>query len=340
MRSSRDDREGRHYREAEADRARRAHLARRRLMEERRARPPLEVIRRAEPDRIVARMRRAISPQELDFVEALLGDPGLDPEAAAASMGLDPEDGLRLLRKHTVAAAVAAAMRARSTRAQLRPDFVLARWRAVVEADPRELSEYWIVPCRHCWGEDHGYQWTEAELQRAVLKHKLDWARRNGDDVEAPPFDIGGGTGYTTNDVPMRGPDYFAFRGQPEDLANSDHSCPECHGEGEPHAVFHDTRTLSPEAALLFQSVEIKNGSIKLNMRDQVEAEKFLAQHSGLLVERKLVLVADAKSLTDKELDDALAGDFTELDAIEHDPSAEGATLLPVDAEAGEEAAG
>jgi hypothetical protein len=205
--------------------------------------------------------------------------------------------------------------------------YVKACWLRVAAADRRELSEYWQVCCRHCWGERHHYQWRdEEEYNEALRKHKQDWKL---DDL--------GGYGYTINRTPMRGPDYVAFiervceeseRSPPRYLAaNSDHDCPRCFGHGEGRAIYHDTRYLSPAGRAIFLGVKkTAGGGIEIQTRDPDHALTQLGKHLGMLNNRETIKTLDPALMTRENLIAAIAG-YTEL----HGPDGadEDVPLLP-----------
>jgi phage terminase small subunit len=265
--------------------------------------------------------RPILTPQESRFVDEYTLD--TDGDAAAERAGYPADRGNFLLTRPKIRAAIEIALRYRADKNRVKQDFVLQRWLQVLRADPRELVEHWRVPCRNCWGSDHGHQYTDVELRRELQQHlakqlKLPEAKRVA-------FDDSGGGGYTINKMPMRGPDWIAFVQENARVsgvplfgfeANSDHSCPHCFGHGLPHTIVHDTRYLSPDAALLFQGIKHTRDGPDILIRDRGETEQLVARHMGYFVERKLVLVADATKMTEEELRLAIAEAETERDQL------------------------
>lgn len=59
--------------------------------------------------------------------------------------------------------------------------------------------------------------------------------------------------------------------------------CLQCCGEGEPKAIYSDTRLLSPKAALLYAGAhEGRRGHIGITMHDQLQALELVGRHLGL----------------------------------------------------------
>ena len=75
----------------------------------------------------------------------------------------------------------------RAKRLHITQDDVLARIWAIATADVNELVQYRRNCCRFCYGEDHRYQWTDSEFERATLEAK----NRGWPQPEAP-----GGNGF------------------------------------------------------------------------------------------------------------------------------------------------
>lgn len=259
-----------------------------------------------------------LSEADLRFVDEYLID--ADVEAAAKRAGFPEYAASKLWSRKEIRASVQIQQRRRNERVEVQQDYVLRRWLQVLEADPRELSEHWRVACRHCWGHDHRYQWSDHELREAQLKHELQ-QRRIKSEEDRVEFDDLGGDGYTILKDPMRGEDWveFVLRRNipiPDPEANAPHTCPACWGFGIPHIMFHDTRTLSPAAALLYKGVKVTPGGYEIMTRDQEPTEQLVARHQGYFVERKLVLIADAAKMNELELEAAIEDELRERDRL------------------------
>lgn len=278
-----------------------------------------------------------LQPQEAWFVEEYLVD--LNAVAAAERAGYEQPEraGPKLLASRKIQRSITLAKARRATRTQIESDYVVKRWTMVVAADPRELQELWMVACRYCWGVDHRFQMTDGEYREARAEHQekmLDVARDKRID-----FDEQGGPGYTINRFPCRGPDFVAFakaQGQTME-ATADHSCPECHGHGVATPIYHDTRTLSPAAALLYKGVRrTPNGGFEVIMRDQEHAEAMLAKHLGNFNPKTLPPKPVAEMQDDELAADLQAngvdieGEFTRLDGGAEAPASGPGVPAPV----------
>lgn len=238
-----------------------------------------------------------------------------NPRAAALRAGFkNPEYGRTLMENARIMSAIEARMAGRADRVVVGQDFVLRRWFQLATADARELVGIWFVPCRHCWGIDHSYQYTDLELRDAIAAHRYEMLKLPLD--QRRDFDERGGGGYTINREPCRGEDWTerevrrheAMGREPPELEpTAGHSCPACFGDGTMRPWIADTRNLSPSAATLYNGYKItKDGSLQVMMRDRSHAEDMLAQHLGMLVQRNVNMNIDLFKLSDEQLDEVL----------------------------------
>jgi hypothetical protein len=160
----------------------------------------------------------------------------------------------RLLRNAQVQAYLSERQKTLQERTEITQEMVLKRWWEIATADPNDLVQYRRLCCRHCWGIDHLYQWTESEFQKAQSD-----ADENG--KEAP--DGAGGVGYDVNREP-----------NPE--------CPECGGEGRGKIHVNDTRRLKGAARLLYAGVKSGKEGLEVKMQDQAKALENVARHIGM----------------------------------------------------------
>lgn len=168
----------------------------------------------------------------------------------------------RLLSNAKVRRAIDEQVQAQMARTLITQDWVLGQWAAIATADPGEVSQLRIGCCRHCHGIDHGYQYVDdAEYQEA--QHA---AEAKGCDL--PAF---GGYGYARHITPAA-------------------DCPMCGGEGVRRQYLADTRSLSPQARLLFDGVDQTKDGIKVKVRDRDAALAYIAKHLGMLSNSKLEL--------------------------------------------------
>lgn len=140
---------------------------------------------------------------------------------------------------------------------------VLNSYLARLRADPRELSEIWVGPCRYCRGTDHLYQFTDGELRRAKAKHEerrlLRIENGKGDIGE---FDEQGGGGFNITLAPCT-------------------ACPNCGGAGVARSVLKDSRNYSADALALFVSAHEGKEGIKVNVNDRDAALQQIARYVG-----------------------------------------------------------
>lgn len=146
------------------------------------------------------------------------------------------EQGARLLAKVSVSQAIAEQQKKSLARTIGTADEILAQMWQLATFDANELTQYRRGCCRHCWGVDHNYQWTEYEYRQAAEK-----AERMGKE---PPDDSGGLDYNRTID------------------ANPD--CPVCSGEGVGRVYMQDTRKLSPIARLAYSGTKITKGGVEV----------------------------------------------------------------------------
>jgi len=94
-----------------------------------------------------------LTPKQQRFVAEYLVD--LNATQAATRAGYSPktaeQQGYQLLKKTSVAAAIAKAQAKRSAKLEIQADFVLSRWAEIADADPNELIQYRRGPCEKCW---------------------------------------------------------------------------------------------------------------------------------------------------------------------------------------------
>lgn len=273
-------------------------------------------------------LRSALDARQVKFIDELLSHPRSDAVEAAERAGYQRREVSALLANRAVRAAVETAKRYRADRMTAQQDHVLRRWAQIVRADPRELVEHWRVPCRRCWGHDHGYQFTDVELREAIATHRFKQLKLPAQD--RAEFDDQGGGGFTINRDPCRGPDLVKFievhrlrAGLPslELEANSDHSCPACYGHGTSYVYYHDTRHLSADAAALYLGMDETRNGMKIVMRSKPEAEQFLARHLGVL--RPDSVPTDPREMTEEQVDAVLSahgltieGDYASLSDV------------------------
>lgn len=202
----------------------------------------------------------ALTNKQRRFVDEYLIDLNATQAAIRAGYSAKRADaiGHENLRKPEVAAYLAEAMQARSERTQITADMVLQKWWDLANVDANELVEYRRDNCRHCWGLDHQYQWTEAEFERAK-NEAIDEGKEQPDCI--------GGFGFVATREP-----------NPE--------CPECAGEGRGKIHVHDTRRLKGAARALYAGVHQGKDGLKVLLEDRSKALDNVAKHLGMFKER------------------------------------------------------
>lgn len=176
---------------------------------------------------------------------------------------------VRLLGDARVQALIAEQMERVSKEANVEAADVLREWFAIATADPSKLMHVRRLNCRHCWGFDHGYQWSAKEYAEAVDK-------AIAEGKPCPPCDGG-------------------FDWAPKHEPNP--ACPECGGEGHEDVYFADTESVTgPERKLIAGIKRTKDG-LEIKMRDQDAALSNIAKHLGLLIERRELTGKDGKPL-------------------------------------------
>ncbi|TFZ03075.1 hypothetical protein EZ313_17840 [Ramlibacter henchirensis] len=157
-------------------------------------------------------------------------------------------------------------MNERATVAAVPANQVLVRLWEMATADPRELVEIRVGACRNCWGQYHGYQYTEAEFERAFHEHVQSEAKRKraeGEAYDPKPMREKGGAGYDAGRKP-----------HPE--------CPECSGRGNTRVILKDMRSLSPGARMLLRSVKVTKHGPQILLRSRLPALVKVGKHLGM----------------------------------------------------------
>lgn len=135
---------------------------------------------------------------------------------------------------------------------------VLENWSAIAKADPNDLVQVVHTACRHCYGIDHAYQWTQPELDRAVTI---------AIERQMPQPEAIGGCGY---DITL----------------DPNPQCPQCNGEGLTTTRISDSRALSGNAKLLYAGAKNTKYGVEVLLRDQDAALQNIARHLGMFIER------------------------------------------------------
>lgn len=161
-----------------------------------------------------------LTAQQRLFVAEYLKDGNATQAAIRAGYSKKTAEqiGHQLLKKTSVAQAIAQQQKKSIARTLGSADEVLAQMWQLATFDANQLSQYRRGACRYCWGFGHHYQWRDAvEFNEALAKVE--------DNERAKLPEDPGGYGYDHNREP-----------------NSD--CPRCNGDGIGQPYFADTRKL------------------------------------------------------------------------------------------------
>jgi len=206
-----------------------------------------------------------LTPKQERFVEEYLID--LNASDAARRAGYSAKSarliGQQLLAKTSLALAISEKRAKLEAKLEMTRDQYIARMAQLFTADPRGLVEYKRGCCRYCWGVNHAYQWTDAELQDAQAK-----AINEG----KPAPDASGGTGYNRNRKP-----------NPE--------CPECGGDGYGRVIIRDSSEIDADARVLLAGYKRTKDGEEVLMHAQQKAGETLGKIMGWLDERPTVQV-------------------------------------------------
>jgi len=223
---------------------------------------------------------KPLNAQQRAFVDALLADPKRNAteaylrvytvstrEAASASAG-------RLMADPRVHALIEKKDEEIAAGSKLTRELLAEHLRQLVIADPRDLMEFYRGACRYCHGHKHRYQFTPAELERALESYKANDAaavlKRVPGHVPDPMclrFDYRGGVGFNPHNRPHP-------------------ACPECFGHGEGYSYVKDTRDLTPEAARLYAGVKQTKEGLEIKVRSQDKMVELALRANGMLTER------------------------------------------------------
>ncbi len=189
---------------------------------------------------------------------------------AAVRAGYSPKTAYTIghsnLKKQTIRDEINRLLAERRLDNKFMVQVVLDRWFQIANADPNELVQYRRVNCRHCWGQDHYYQWTTVvEYQKAVADAKV--------QKKAKP-DCDGGYGFDKTREPHA-------------------DCPECRGEGRGELHIRDTTKLVGDARLLYAGAKVTKEGLVIEMHSKEKALENIARFLGMFVDRKEITGKD-----------------------------------------------
>jgi hypothetical protein len=203
----------------------------------------------------------ALTDKQRRFVDEYLID--LNATQAAIRAGYSQKNankvGPEILGKTWFQAAVAGRRKEAAAKTAITPEAVLQRWWELANVDVNEIVEYRRDNCRHCWGEDHEYQWTHGEFEKA---------QRDAEDQGKPGPSCAGGFGFVHNREPNA-------------------ECPECGGEGRGKVHVHDTRRLKGAARRLYAGVHQGKDGLKALIDDRTKALDNVSRILGLYSDKR-----------------------------------------------------
>ncbi len=258
---------------------------------------------------------QGLNAREQKFVAEYLVDFNQTRAAHAAgwSERFSSMQGSWLVRQPHIMAEIQRQLVSNRKKLQLSREDLMQFWYDLAYADPRELIPVMVRCCRHCWGEEHDYQFTAIELRELYRQHRAKHkASRN-----PPNMDTRGGEGFDQKRLPFS-------------IANGqDHDCPQCYGLGVQIAEPLDLTKLSRGANLLIQGIKIgRYGEVEVKFADRGQAVQKLAEYLGYIKPRRGLWDFDFDQLTMDQIDallrEARTRGFLEdsemVNVIENDP--------------------
>jgi phage terminase small subunit len=212
------------------------------------------------------------------------------------------DSAFNLLSNSEIVAAIEERQREVAAAASLTVQWVLDQWRQIASADPNDLIYTELECCRHCYGLNHEYQWTQFEFGKVVeesMNHRCGEKCGAPCAKKVPPLALGG-FGFTPHKSP-----------------NPD--CPRCHGNGQLRVCVADSRSVKGPARRLYAGVKQTQHGIEVKMRDQDAALSNIAKYLGMLIDKRElagpngqpipIAQFSAKDLTDDQLAQVLLQD-------------------------------
>lgn len=187
------------------------------------------------------------------------------PDEASLSCGNRAYD---LQQVPAIAAMIAEKRKEASDRAKFSVDNALELLRKIIDADPAEMIAIRRGACRHCWGDDHKYQWREPDFWEAMTDAEAEAAvsLARGRDPKSRAAarlpDLAGGFGYNATKPPHE-------------------DCPKCDGQGLQRTHAPDTRYLSEGARLAYQGVKETRSGIEILMMTREKALDLYGKFAG-----------------------------------------------------------
>ncbi|EPC0943685.1 terminase small subunit [Citrobacter freundii] len=229
-----------------------------------------------------------LTAQQSLFVAEYLKDGNATQAAIRAGYSKKSAEqiGYQLLKKTSVAQAIAQQQKASIARTLGSADEVLEQMWQLATFDANQLSQYRRGACRYCWGFGHHYQWRDmVEFEEQRLKA----LERKGKE----PVDVGG-YGYDHNREPNP-------------------ACPRCNGDGIGQPYFADTRKLPPDAALAYSGVKLGKHGVEITAISRERMYEAVMKRLGLadseFAQRLQQIEIERRQLEIEKLRKEMAGD-------------------------------
>jgi len=229
-----------------------------------------------------------LTAQQRLFVAEYLKDGNATQAAIRAGYSKKSAEqiGYQLLKKTSVAQAIARQQKASIARTLGSADEVLEQMWQLATFDANQLSQYRRGACRYCWGFGHHYQWRDmVEFEEQRLKA----LERKGKE----PVDVGG-YGYDHNREPNP-------------------ACPRCNGDGIGQPYFADTRKLPPDAALAYSGVKLGKHGVEITAISRERMYEAVMKRLGLadseFAQRLQQIEIERRQLEIEKLRKEMAGD-------------------------------
>lgn len=206
----------------------------------------------------------ALTPQQERFAQLCVA---LDNQSAAYRQSYNVGENTTFSTIAVNASHIAADPEVRARITQLRDEAALRagipslatriqELREMEIANPNEIVGYRWVNCRHCRGEEHGFQW----------KNEREWAMAMDAALKAHQKTLPDAAGG------------FGFHPYLDPVAD----CPNCFGAGDKVPWVADTSKLTGGARRLYKGIKIKgNGDIEILLHDQMQARDMLNRIQG-----------------------------------------------------------
>lgn len=229
-----------------------------------------------------------LTAQQKLFVAEYLKDGNATQAAIRAGYSKKTAEqiGYQLLKKTSVAQAIAQQQKASIVRTLGSADEVLAQMWQLATFDANQLSQFRRGACRYCWGFGHQYQWRDmVEFE----EKRLEATERD----KREPVDVGG-YGYDHNREPNP-------------------ACPRCNGDGIGQPYFADTRKLPPDAALAYSGVKLGKNGVEITAISRERMYEAVMKRLGLadseFAQRLQQIEIERRQLEIEKLRKELAGD-------------------------------